>query len=76
VLKRHWRSKRYEPRGREFDGHASYLNVLAAQTDLNDAQLTLVTARLQRLTNLIDPYRTPGGGWIERSGEEPRPVTG
>ena len=58
------------------NGVDSYLNVLTAQTDLYDAQLTLVTTRLQRLTNLVDLYRSLGGGWIQRSGEEPRPVTG
>jgi multidrug efflux system outer membrane protein len=31
---------------------------------------------LQRLTNLVDLYRSLGGGWIERSGDEPRPADG
>jgi multidrug efflux system outer membrane protein len=25
------------------------------------------------LTSLIDPYRTLGGGWIEHTGDSPRP---
>ena len=54
------------------NGIDSYLTVLTAQTDLYNAQLTLITARLQRLTNLVDLYRYLGGGWIERTGDQPR----
>jgi len=50
----------------------SYLNVLTAQTNLYSAQQTLVTARLARLTNLVDLYQALGGGWIERTGDAPR----
>ena len=49
-----------------------YLTVLTAQTDLYNAQLTLVSAHLARLTNLVDLYRALGGGWIERTGDAPR----
>ena len=35
------------------------------------AQLTLVQARLARLTNLVDLYRSLGGGWIEHTGDAP-----
>jgi multidrug efflux system outer membrane protein len=54
------------------NGQASYLDVLTAQTDLYDAELVLVSVRLQRLTNLVDLYRALGGGWLEHTGEEPR----
>jgi outer membrane protein, multidrug efflux system len=54
------------------NGQASYLDVLTAQNDLYDAELVLVAARLQRLTNLVDLYRALGGGWLEHTGEEPR----
>jgi multidrug efflux system outer membrane protein len=54
------------------NGVDSYLNVLTAQTGLYDAQQALVTTRLQRLTSLVDLYRTLGGGWIERTGDQPR----
>ena len=37
-----------------------------------DAELVLVAARLQRLTNLVDLYRALGGGWLEHTGDEPR----
>jgi multidrug efflux system outer membrane protein len=53
------------------NGIDSYLNVLTAQTDLYNAQQALVTARLNRLTGLVDLYRALGGGWLERSGGRP-----
>jgi len=56
------------------NGVDTYLNVLTAQTGLYNAQLTLVSTRLQRLTGLVDLYRSLGGGWIERTGEQPRPA--
>jgi multidrug efflux system outer membrane protein len=56
------------------NGVDSYLSVLTAQTDLYAAQQTLINARLQRLTNLVDLYQFLGGGWIERAGEAPRPA--
>jgi multidrug efflux system outer membrane protein len=58
------------------NGADTYLNVLTAQTDLYNAQLALVSTRLQRLTNLVDLYRSLGGGWIQRTGDEPRPAAG
>jgi outer membrane protein, multidrug efflux system len=51
------------------NGVDSYLNVLTAQTGLYAAQQTLVTTRLQRLTTLVDLYRTLGGGWVEHTGD-------
>jgi multidrug efflux system outer membrane protein len=56
------------------NGVDSYLNVLTAQTGLYSAQLTLVSARMARLTNLVDLYRSLGGGWIEYTGDAPRPA--
>ncbi|WP_454726607.1 MULTISPECIES: efflux transporter outer membrane subunit [Cupriavidus] len=56
------------------NGVDSYLSVLTAQTDLYNAQQLLITARLQRLTNLVDLYQFLGGGWIERAGDTPRPA--
>ena len=54
------------------NGQASYLDVLTAQTDFYNAEQVLVSARLQRLTNLVDLYRALGGGWLEHAGDEPR----
>ena len=48
--------------------------MLTAQKDFYNAQLALVSARLNRLTSLVDLYRFPGGGWIQRTGDEPRPA--
>jgi multidrug efflux system outer membrane protein len=39
---------------------------------LYSAQTSLVSARLNRLTSLVDLYRALGGGWIEHTGEQPR----
>jgi multidrug efflux system outer membrane protein len=54
------------------NGVASYLTVLTAQTGLYSAQLSVVSTRLARLTNLVDLYRTLGGGWIEHTGDASR----
>jgi outer membrane protein, multidrug efflux system len=54
------------------NGVDSYLSVLTAQTGLYSAQQQLVSARLARLTNLVDLYEALGGGWIEHAGETPR----
>jgi multidrug efflux system outer membrane protein len=51
-----------------------YLNVLTAQTFYYTARLALVSAQMGRLTSLVDLYRALGGGWIQRTGEEPRPA--
>ncbi|WP_250525444.1 efflux transporter outer membrane subunit [Caballeronia sp. GAWG2-1] len=56
------------------NGVDSYLAVLTAQTSLYDAQQTLISARLNRLTNLVDLYQYLGGGWIEHFGDAPRPA--
>jgi multidrug efflux system outer membrane protein len=55
-------------------GSANYLTVLTAQNLLYGAQLQLVATRLARLTSLVDLYRYLGGGWIERTGDTPRPA--
>jgi multidrug efflux system outer membrane protein len=52
-------------------GVDSYLNVLTAQTTLYTAQQMLVSARMSRLTALVDLYRALGGGWIEHTGDAP-----
>jgi len=56
------------------NGVDNYLTVLTAQTGYYNAQLSVVATRLQRLTNLVDLYRELGGGWIEKTGDTPRPV--
>lgn len=49
------------------NGVDSYLNVLTAQTDLYNAQISVVSTRLDRLTSLVDLYRALGGGWRART---------
>jgi multidrug efflux system outer membrane protein len=53
-------------------GIDSYLTLLTAQTDLNNAQLSRVAAGLGRLTNLVTLYQDLGGGWLEHQGDTPR----
>ena len=55
-------------------GVASYLDVLTAQTDLYSAQLSLVQAQLARQQNLVNLYEALGGGWVEHTGDTPRPA--
>jgi multidrug efflux system outer membrane protein len=56
------------------NGVDNYLAVLTAQTALYNAQLTTVSVRLARLTSVVDLYRALGGGWIEHTGDAPRPA--
>jgi outer membrane protein, multidrug efflux system len=56
------------------NGVDSYLSVLTAQTSLYAAQQALISARVSRLTNLVDLYQALGGGWIEHNGDQPRPA--
>lgn len=53
-------------------GVDTYLNVLSAQEALYAAQQSLITVRLDRLTNLVDLYRALGGGWIDNTGAPAR----
>ncbi|KVP82841.1 multidrug transporter, partial [Burkholderia ubonensis] len=69
----HAQQRRYDLSDLRYkNGVDSYLSVLTAQTDLYAAQQTLINARLARWTNLVDLYRSLGGGWIQRAGETPR----
>lgn len=49
------------------NGISSSLDVLDAQRQLFAAEQSLVQARLLRLTNAIDLYRSLGGGWMAAS---------
>ena len=60
------------------NGVASYLDLLDAQRELFSAQQNLIQVRLARLTNLVDLYKSLGGGWLEQaqaSEARPRPQT-
>ena len=56
------------------NGVDSYLQVLTAQTNLYSAQQSLINARVARLTSLVDLYVALGGGWVQQTGETPRPA--
>jgi len=47
------------------NGVASYLELLDAQRALFVAQLAVVQVQAQQVQNLVQLYRTLGGGWIE-----------
>ncbi|MGJ7509741.1 efflux transporter outer membrane subunit [Variovorax sp. GT1P44] len=51
-------------------GVDGYLEVLTAQQDLYNAQLSLVSVRMNRLESLVDLYRALGGGWIPDTGDD------
>lgn len=44
-------------------GYAAYLEQIDAQRGLLAADLTLIQARLDRMTAIVDLYRALGGGW-------------
>lgn len=44
-------------------GNASYVEVLATDTDLYDAQLRLAQAQAQEANSLVHLYTSLGGGW-------------
>jgi multidrug efflux system outer membrane protein len=50
----------------KFDsGVAGYLEVLIAENELFAAELSTVSLRAARYTQLIDVYRAMGGGWVD-----------
>ena len=53
-------------------GVDGYLDVLSAQQDLYNAQLALVSVRMNRLESLVDLYRALGGGWVRDTGDTVR----
>lgn len=51
-------------------GFASYLDVLSAQRDLFQAELSLVSTRQQHLSSIVRLYKALGGGWTPSEGEQ------
>ncbi|WP_256870503.1 TolC family protein [Chromobacterium haemolyticum] len=45
------------------NGYASYLDVLDAQRNSFQAELGLVSAKLDQLNAVVDLYKALGGGW-------------
>lgn len=52
-------------------GVDGYLDMLSAQQDLYNAQLALVSVRMNSLESLVDLYRV-GGGWVRDTGDTVR----
>jgi multidrug efflux system outer membrane protein len=55
-------------------GFASYLDVLSAQRDLFQAELSLVSTRQQHLSSIVRLYKALGGGWSPPE-EQGQPVS-
>ncbi len=49
------------------NGAASYLEVLYANEQLFDAELTAVQAQVDTFVSLIDVYKSMGGGWVDEA---------
>jgi multidrug efflux system outer membrane protein len=49
------------------NGAASYLEVLYANEQLFDAELTAVQAQTATFNSLIDVYKSMGGGWVDEA---------
>lgn len=49
------------------NGVASYLEVLYANNELFDAELTAVRAQADTFNSLIDVYKSIGGGWVDEA---------
>ena len=54
-------------------GNASYFDVINADRDLFNAELTLSTAHLNTLLSLVQLYRALGGGWQSRPATDGEP---
>jgi len=67
--------RRLELARRLYDnGIDNYLQVLTAQTDAYTARSSVVTARLDRLTSLVELFRALGGGWETGAAPDPHPA--
>jgi len=52
----------------KFDnGYAGYLEVLYAENELFSAELVAVRTQFERYTQLIDVYKSMGGGWVDEA---------
>jgi outer membrane protein, multidrug efflux system len=49
------------------NGAASYVEVLVAENDLFAAELNSVSSQADRLTQIINVYKSMGGGWVDLS---------
>ena len=57
------------------EGATSYQEVLYAENELFDAELTAVRTQNERYLRLVDVYRSMGGGWVDVADQQaPKPV--
>jgi len=49
------------------NGYAGYLEVLYAENELFGAELVAVRTQFERYTQLIDVYKSMGGGWVDEA---------
>ena len=55
---------------RRFDnGYAGYLEVLYAENELFGAELAAVRSQAERYTQVVNVYKSMGGGWVEEAAE-------
>ncbi len=52
---------------RYYEGETEYLTVLDAERKVFDSALNVVTAQADQFLNLVDLYKSLGGGWVEES---------
>jgi multidrug efflux system outer membrane protein len=56
-------------------GYASYLEVLYAESELFGAELAAVRVRAKRYTEIVNVYRSVGGGWVDEAARlAPQPL--
>jgi len=49
------------------NGYAGYLEVLYAENELFSAELVAVRTQLERYNQLVDVYKSMGGGWVDEA---------
>jgi len=49
---------------RYYEGETQYLTVLDAEREVLNAELNMVAAEAEQYLNLVDLYKSLGGGWV------------
>ncbi len=56
------------------NGYAGYLEVLYAENELFGAELAAVRTQVERYTQLVNVYKSMGGGWVDEAAKQaPQP---
>src|SRR6478736_3757364 len=71
------RPNKWSPYAQPFDWLANYLDVLIAQRNLFDAELSLTSTHRLHLVSVVQLYKALGGGWSPQDFDKaaPRPVS-